>query len=825
MSASHLPTAKTISAGQAPAPVRGGSGTVAAGGIHSPTPPRVMFTLPGKPALAPAAPPPPAPAAPLVKVSFARSPVVCKPIETKATIMEPKAVATVATVQTKPVEVSPVAANRPRWPDVGTTSPEAALIYATDHGFLIFPCRGKSPLIPGGFKNASKDPETVKAWWAKWPDANIGMATGAPSGFFVLDVDVKPGKNGEATLTSYTSKHGPLPYTRRGRTPSGGWHYWFVHPTAGGYSTVEKLGKGLDTRGDGGYVIIPPGHGLNGGEYIWENSAAPFAEVPAWVLDGIAKRKASPTTKTEATDTTNTKRKASRKTIESALAAIDPSCPYQQWLEIGMALHNWNAAEGLELWDTWSKPGKAYTPIICTEKWEGFTAGDGIEIATLFHHAKEAGWVPPEPDHITRLNLRHAVCMIKGQATILTEEENGEVSFSKPSDWGTFYRNDAFTFTDSKGKTQQVPVFESWIRSPQRRTYRGTVFEPSQKVPADVFNLWRGFGVSPKQGDWSLMRQHIYQVICNDTPAYFDWLMAWTARIVQDPGGERPGTAVVLKGAQGTGKGVFVSNYGKMFGQHYLHLIDDSIITGRFNSMMRGTVLAFADEALFAGDQKGANKLKGIITEREITTEDKGINPVKTRNHVNIIMASNNSWVIPAEWDSRRFFVLSVATHYKQDIAYFEALQNQMAAGGLEAWMYDLQKYPWQDFDLRNPPKTEALMEQKLHSLDPVRGYWQTCLDDGAVLTADEDLRFTTPENWPDEVKAGELHRGYILFCRQLAKRHPVETEVFFRQLREYTGHPFTMRRDSQAGRKRFVALPDYETARDSWVKRLRGGK
>lgn len=139
---------------------------------------------------------------------------------------------------------------------------EAAVEYA-GRGLPVFPCKGKIPLTEHGFQDASTDTEAVLTWWTRWPDANIGVPTGEPSGIDVLDVDVQHG--GAGTLAKLERRHGRLPRTAEVLTPSGGRHYWFVHRPL--KSTASKLGPGIDTRGEGGYVIVPPSIGENGRPY------------------------------------------------------------------------------------------------------------------------------------------------------------------------------------------------------------------------------------------------------------------------------------------------------------------------------------------------------------------------------------------------------------------------------------------------------------------------------------------------------------------------------------------------------------------------------
>ncbi|MDR1685022.1 MAG: DUF3987 domain-containing protein [Desulfovibrio sp.] len=167
----------------------------------------------------------------------------------------------------------------------------AALGYAKK-GLPIFPCKPKDkrPYTDHGFKDASSDPQIIQDWWGRWPDALIGLSTGRASGIFALDVDLghKEGENGLESLSALEAANSPLPETKRTRTPSGGLHYLFRHPVGMKIgNSAGKLGLGLDTRGDGGYVIFPPSRTAKG-KYSFENPQTPLAEIPDWLLKLLA---------------------------------------------------------------------------------------------------------------------------------------------------------------------------------------------------------------------------------------------------------------------------------------------------------------------------------------------------------------------------------------------------------------------------------------------------------------------------------------------------------------------------------------------------------
>jgi hypothetical protein len=126
-----------------------------------------------------------------------------------------------------------------------------ALSYAKD-GWPVFPCdpANKQPLIASGFKAASTDERQIKSWWARHPNAMIGLPTGPKSGVWVLDIDNGDGKDGRAALATLEAAYGVLPDTAKVTTPSGGCHYYFRYD--GEVRNRGQLAPGIDVRGDGG---------------------------------------------------------------------------------------------------------------------------------------------------------------------------------------------------------------------------------------------------------------------------------------------------------------------------------------------------------------------------------------------------------------------------------------------------------------------------------------------------------------------------------------------------------------------------------------------
>lgn len=168
----------------------------------------------------------------------------------------------------------------------------AALRYAA-RGWPVFPLapRGKTPLVPDGFKAASSYAEQIDAWWTQWPDANIGIPTGAASGLFVVDLDDKDGRDGSQHWTELATKNGGDGAPLEHFTGSGGLHLVYRH-VEGLRNTAGRLGVGIDTRGEGGYIVAAPSAHPSGGAYSWGDTNINVIPdlPPGWLVDQLLSR-------------------------------------------------------------------------------------------------------------------------------------------------------------------------------------------------------------------------------------------------------------------------------------------------------------------------------------------------------------------------------------------------------------------------------------------------------------------------------------------------------------------------------------------------------
>ena len=367
---------------------------------------------------------------------------------------------------------------------------------------------------------------------------------------------------------------------------------------------------------------------------------------------------------------------------------------------------------------------------------------------------------------LVELNDRHAVIEnYNGHCRILEEvpdhrfNDRPILTFQTFDDFRNRYQHRKVTGYSPKGQPVQTPLGSWWIDHPARRQYRNITFSPGREIDG-AYNLWRGFAIEPVKGDkHKSYLEHIHANLCGKNDTIYAYLISWMARAVQQP--NSPGeVAIVLRGKKGTGKSLFARTFGSLFGRHYWAVSDARHIVGNFNAHLRDCVILFGDEAFWAGDKRHESVLKTIITEETIIVERKGVDAETVPNNVHLIMASNAQWVVPASYDERRFLVLDVSADRMQDKKYFATIDTDLKNGGLANLLYALKTFDLKNFDHRTVPSTEALQDQKLHSMESHEEWWFRKLCNGHLQPAHSE--------WDAPIPKEALINDYLLYAQRI---------------------------------------------------------
>ena len=608
---------------------------------------------------------------------------------------------------------------------------EAALAYARE-GFLVFPMKGKQPLTPHGFKDATMDEATIRGFWRRHPNANIGIATGEKSGLVVLDCD---SAEGEAALLAICG--GELPRTRTHITGRGR-HYLFGHPGVAVRSTAP-FRPGLDIRADGACIVAPPSvHPDTGRCYEVVDPTAPIAPLPPALLVALTTKERDRAAASESQiDSEAEVTEGGRNSFLTQTAGrLRGTCALD--IEaLRYLLHFYNAR-------------KCNPPL------------DDAEVDRIAKSAE--GWSRGQTV-VAELNQTYGVVQTGGKVRVLQEQADGDFTLLPAHEFRLLLSNQLATALDGKRRS----VADIWLASVHRRQFDGIVFEPGPKRTSRTFNLFRGFSVEPIEGDCSLFLEHVTNNICQREAALARWVLAWLADIFQHPA-SKCGTALVLRGRQGTGKTILGDIIGHLLGVHHTAVATSERVTGRFNAHLERCLLLQAEEAFWAADKAAEGALKDLITSSRQYVERKGVDAIEVANHLRLLVTSNATWVVPAGLDERRFAVLDVGEERAQDKVYFGQMMAQMNAGGFEALLYHLLHLDISDVDLRTIPKTAALSEQKLATLSPELKWFVDILVEG-VLPGDTD--------GTGVVRRAELHADYVRNAQKLgARRRASQTEL-----------------------------------------------
>lgn len=551
------------------------------------------------------------------------------------------------------------------------------------------------------------------------------------------------------------------------------------------------------------------------------------------------------------------------------LSGLDP-CDFAEqsrWFQIMAACHHATAGDGRQEFIDWSTGDPAYADDAerIGRRWDSLHADNsGLRVTarTLHKFLIEAGrgdLVPrgtaaedfadladeddgavatdgddggatgggdPVQRIVDEFNREHCAVMYDGSFCIFREEP--DALFAERRVWTRISR-DAFRqyYEDETvrtvGSRRPVSKADLWLTSPRRRKYPGIVMDP-QGLPhnAGKLNLWRGWAVEPKAGDWSLMKELIGDVLCDGDPEAERYVNMWIAHMLQRPW-EAPEVAIAFRGEEGTGKGTLGRALMKIAGAHGLTVAHKSQFTGRFNAHLRDCVFLFADEAVWPGDHESEGTLKQLLTEPVISYEAKGRDIVQGRNMVHVMMASNAEWVVPAGPEARRFFVTDVSPKRRQDQAFFGRLWRQMEGGGLAAMVHDLMAVDltgWRP--ATDVPQTAALADQKLRSLGPEVRFWLQLLQDGELpfrlySSGDEVEWRDGPVEMGERERAStvEAFRNFLIGTRQFSARASHKAVVTGgRWAGLTTGH-------RARGAERIWTVPPLAEARSAFERRL----
>lgn len=635
-----------------------------------------------------------------------------------------------------------------------------ALSYAKK-GWFVFPIRKGTtdkPRVKWGTE-ATTDEKTIRNWWKAWPDDNIGVACG-PSGLCVIDLDMKKGKNGQASLDQLELDHGALPETLRARTPSGGFHLYFKGLAR---TTVEQVGPGIDTRsagGAGGYVLAP-GSATSVGEYDWiEGSQVPIAALPEWVAHATGRR-----------DTRE----------HSNEAVVEQDQPqYIEWAIGHLKFDAKPAIEGQKgntttfylacvLREKGLSPEKAcelmlehYNPR-CIPPWSD------EEMAKIVENAFDyASVVPPggdTPEHDFGDPDKEDDEGEAGPAPIQGEQEERYAGIMDQWVWVAgpkwFVRrrdqlkldeksfNSMFNYMVEGGKGQLSQEIFSAKRS--MRKFHSFCYEPEEpEFVGEDYNLWRPSDVKPVAGDVSMFLNHM-DFLIPDRKEH-DLTLDFMAWCVQHPK-LKPNFALVVKGFQGTGKSFIGQVMEQIYGVHNTARPSNDQVQSQYNDWAANCRLVVLEELMAKGRFDTMNAMKTMIADPRIPINEKFHSIYYLRNVMIFIGFTNYEDALPLEDDDRRYLIVNSPARPKPDAYYEELFAWLQEKGGASHVLDWLLKRDVSHFNGRGrAPATGSKEDMRRASLGDVESHllylWESKLPPfHGTFVAEKDIVDALPQH------------------------------------------------------------------------------
>ncbi|BEU99976.1 bifunctional DNA primase/polymerase [Novosphingobium olei] len=590
----------------------------------------------------------------------------------------------------------------------------AALAYASN-GLPVFPCHPetKRPLTERGFKEASSDPEQVRAWWSKWPRAMIGLPTGQVSGAWVLDIDDPAAFEAACTVE--------LPATKRCTTGKG-YHLYFAYDPSDPIRNAQFNSRtgwpfpelpGAEVRGDGGYVIVPPSRHPSGRLYAWECEGEP-KQAPA------ALRKLLKKTERSAEKSRQDCRSANGQDTAYGLRALEDECAKvrsapdggqecalnEAALKVGQLVAGGELsastargrllAAGLGMpsynprdpWTTDAVVSKverglvdgAGTPRRAPER-DGYDRrrseqpphGHDNKQERRERQRQENREIGEGTREIPTAKILSLEDMLRDYVLILQGSLVAPLSMPQAvlalPDFKNAMAGSKHWVRPENEKPKARPVVNCWLEHQERKeaetiTFRagGETIVPAPSSNRPALNMWAPFTRAQPPADWraraAIFVDHINWLWGADAEEFLDWL----AHIEQHPGVLPHYGWVHISRQHGKGRNWISSVLARVWRGYVAASLDlVAMLEGKFNGRLSRKILAIVDEINEGGNAtyRHAQALRQMVT-----VEHREINPKYGKQHVEYnscrwLLFSNHVGAIPLTEDDRRFWVVS----------------------------------------------------------------------------------------------------------------------------------------------------------------------
>lgn len=273
--------------------------------------------------------------------------------------------------------------------------------------------------------------------------------------------------------------------------------------------------------------------------------------------------------------------------------------------------------------------------------------------------------------------------------------------------------------------------------------------------PSNTAAVLAKYGVSAGH-PVDLFLSHAFEILCAGDETCFDYLISWVAHVFQHPA-SKPGTAILVRSVQGTGKNIWFNVLKPLVGkQYFVDIKNKEHISGKFNSHLSNKLFAVVDECVFGGAHEVNNLIKSLITQEESVLEKKGVDAVQSTTYERYAFLSNEDWPIKIEPSDRRFICLEASPLRVGQMEYYSAFVQHHANVEVQDALYQfLINVPNVPATMPRPPSTELHRELMEKSLPLEVQFLRDLANeaDGVAHLAVEDGSWVTTEGMVERMR------------------------------------------------------------------------
>jgi hypothetical protein len=353
-------------------------------------------------------------------------------------------------------------------------------------------------------------------------------------------------------------------------------------------------------------------------------------------------------------------------------------------------------------------------------KWTEKSINNDINIPDDFD---EEGTIPIYDLMKVEFEKHHFHIMQPPVYAMMLKNQEGEVTpqlFNKYD-----FSNNTADWIDKDGKN----FVGEWVKDTKHRKYNGLAFQPyakntADKSPKEYYNTFLPFTAEPIKSDKCDISNfnRLINSLCGQDEACADYLLKYIADIFQNPS-ILPERAIIIKGEEGCGKDTLLDIIMKLMGRNYCHRTEDmNTVFGEFNEAIQDKIIVQFNEIEGKDAKKYEQKIKGLITKKDMYINIKGIRQFTHRNQLRAFFFSNGKTPIQVQAGSRRWFIVKCDGELINCVDFFDNLydvdmENQEWINTL---MHYLMNIDLSNFKIKNPPQSKEHHNLKSTNIKPI---------------------------------------------------------------------------------------------------------